>query len=323
MSLIKQKSNKEFNVKRIGVTYLMKLENEAPLNENMVEETGNIHKRITLYDGVEKAKRSGNSIKAQHRRALADLLGNDETQCNSTDNPCGGCLACALHGFAMVHGNNSMHSSMVSFSDAVSVETSDDCITGLTETMLKSPIQSADVSPQPFSYERVKAGTHLVGTAYLTLTGRKTDWEFIFEDEDQIIDAFWYGLRSVLTNQTYQQTVMTARHDARFTPELLIVSEVRKLPADLMVSPDLAITDALKVKEDMIAKANSLKSLLKQGDGNVIDIVEGADVIKYLSNKGHITSKSVKSACKVKAKKAKEKPENVEKETDESDQITA
>jgi hypothetical protein len=199
---------------------------------------------------------------------------------------------------------------MVSFSDTVSVETSDDCITGLTETMLKSPIQSADVSPQPFSYERVKAGTHLVGTAYLTLTGRKTDWEFIFEDENQIIDAFWYGLRSVLTNQTYQQTVMAARHDARFTPELLIISEVRKLPADLMVSPNLIMTDAQKVKEDLKAKANTLKLLLKQGDGNVIDIVEGSDVMKYLSNKGHVTSKSVKSACKAKNKKAKEKPED-------------
>lgn len=105
MSLIKQKSNKEFDVKRIGVTYLIKLENESPLNENMVEETGNIHKRITLYNSVEKAKRSGNSIKAQHRRALTDLLGLDETQCNSTDNPCGACLACALHGFAMVKSN--------------------------------------------------------------------------------------------------------------------------------------------------------------------------------------------------------------------------
>lgn len=318
MSLIKQKSNKEFDVKRIGVTYLIKLENESPLNENMVEETGNIHKRITLYNGVEKAKRSGNSIKSQHRRALTDLLGLDETQCNSTDKPCGACLACALHGFAMVKGNNSMHSSMVSFSDAVSVETSDECITGLTETMLKSPIQSADVSPQPFSYERIKAGTHLIGTAYLTLTGRKTDWEFVFEDEKQIIDAFWYGIRSVLTNQTYQQTVMTARHDARFTPELLIVSEVKKLPADIMVSPDLMITDTQKLKDDLKTKANSLKSLLKQSDGNVIDVIEGADVIKYLSNKGHITSKIVKSSSKVKNKKSKDSPVSAGESEDES-----
>ncbi|WP_174591216.1 hypothetical protein [Methanocella conradii] len=317
MSLIKQKNNKEFDIKRVGITYLIKLENEAPLNENMIEETGNIHKRITLYNGIEKAKRSGNSIKAQHRRAIADLIGKDETQCNSTENPCGECLACALHGFAMVHGNNSMHSSMVSFSDAVSVETADDCITGLTETMLKSPIQSADVSPQPFSYERVKAGTHLVGTAYLTLTGRKTDWEFVFEDEKQIIDAFWYGLRSVLTNQTYQQTVMTARHDARFTPELLIVSEVRKLPADIMVSPDLTITDAQKAKDDLKAKANMLKSLLKQGDGNVIDIIEGSEILKYLSNKGHVTNKNVKSTCKVKNKKK----ESSEKSKEEAEAV--
>jgi len=320
MSLIKQENNKEFEIKRVGVTYLIKLENEAPLNENMIEETGNIHKRITLYNSIEKAKRSGNSIKAQHRRALSDLIGKDETQCNSTENPCGGCLACALHGFAMVHGNNTMHSSMVSFSDAVSVETADDCITGLTETMLKSPIQSADVSPQPFSYERVKAGTHLVGTAYLTLTGRKTDWEFTFKDEKQILDAFWYGLRSILTNQTYQQTVMTARHDARFTPELLIVSEVRKLPADIMVSPDLTITDAQKAKDDLKAKASMLKSLLKQGDGNIIEVIEGPEIFKYLSNKGQVKNTDVKSVCKVKNKKSKESSEKLKEEAEATEE---
>lgn len=309
MSLIKQKNNKDFEVKRIGVTYLVKLENESPLNENMVEETGNIHKRITLYNEIEKAKRSGNSVKAQHRRSLMDFLGVDETQCNSTDKPCGACLGCGLHGFAMVKGNNSMHSSMVSFSDMVSIEPSDECITGLTETMLKSPIQSANISPQPFSYERVKAGTHLVGTAYLTLTGRKTDWEFVFEDEAQIIDAFWYGLRSVLTNQTYQQTVMTARHDARFTPELIIVSEARKLPVDIMVSPDLKICDVENAKNDLKAKANALKSLLKQGDGNNIEIKEGAEILQYLSTKGHIKSKTLKSNCKVKGTKITETPE--------------
>lgn len=309
MSLIKQKNNKEFETKRIGVTYLIKLENESPLNENMVEETGNIHKRITLYDGVEKAKRSGNSVKAQHRKALMDHIGKDETQCDSTENPCGECLGCALHGFVMLK-KDTMHSSLVSFSDMVSIEKSDDCITGLRETMLKSP--SVNVSPQPFSYERVKAGTHLVGTAYLTLTGRKTDMEFIFEDEAQIIDTFWYGLRSVLTNQTYQQTVMTARHDARFTPELLVVSEAKNLPVDIMVSPDLTIYEPQKAKDDLKAKANALKALLKQGDGNNIEIKEGAEVLQYLSTKGHIKSKTIKSSSKVKPKKSdkSEKPES-------------
>ena len=300
MSLIKQKNNKEFETKRIGVTYLIKLENESPLNENMVEDTGNIHKRITLYNGIEKAKRSGNSVKAQHRRSLMDFLGIDETQCNSTDKPCGSCLGCGLHGFAMVKGDNSMHSSMVSFSDMISIEQSDECLTGLTETMLKSPIKSANISPQPFSYERVKAGTHLVGTAYLSLTGRKTDWEFTFDDETQIIDAFWYGLRSLLTNQTYQQTVMTSRHDARFTPELIIISEVKKLPADIMVSPDLTICDAQKVKDDLKSKVTIIKSLIKQGDANNIEIKEGNEVLKYLDAKGHIISKVIKSKSKAK-----------------------
>ncbi len=304
MSLIKQKNKQEFEIKRVGITYLLRLENESPLNENIVEETGNIHKRIVLYNGTEKAKRSGNSVKAQHRRSLMDFLGLDETQCNSTDKPCGMCIGCALHGFAMVKTNNSMHSSMVSFSDMVSIEKSDECITGLTETMLKSPIQSANVSPQPFYYERVKAGTHFVGTAYLTLTGRKTDWEFIFEDEAQIIDTFWYGLRSILTNQTFQQTVMTARHDARFTPELLIVSEVKKLPSDIMVSPDLTICEVQKVKEDLKTKVGLVKSLLNKDSKNNIEIVESDNMMQYLSNKGNIKSKKVESSCKVKNTKA-------------------
>lgn len=313
MSLIKQKNNREFEIKRIGITYLVKLENEAPLNENMVEETGNIHKRITLYNGVEKAKRSGNSVKSQHRRALMDYLKIDETQCDSTENPCGECLGCALHGFVMLK-KNTMHSSLVSFSDMVSVETSDECITGLNETMLKSP--SVKVSPQPFSYERVKAGTHLVGTAYLTLTGRKTDYEFIFDDEAQIIDAFWYGIRAILTNQTYQQTVMTARHDARITPELIVVSEVRKLPVDIMVSPDLTICDVDNAKNDLKVKANALKSLLKQGDGNNIEIKEGAEVWGYLNTKGHIKStKLVESNYKGKGTKDTE----TTKPTEETD----
>ncbi len=308
MSLIKQKNNKDFETKRIGVTYLIKLENESPLNENMVEDTGNIHKRITLYDSIEKAKRSGNSVKSQHRKALMDYIGKDETQCDSTENPCGECLGCALHGFVMLK-KDTMHSSLVSFSDMVSIEKSDDCITGLRETMLKSP--SVNVSPQPFSYERVKAGTHLVGTAYLTLTGRKTKCEFIFEDEAQIIDAFWYGLRSVLTNQTYQQTVMTARHDARFTPELLIVSEAKELPVDIMVSPDLTICESQKAKDDLKAKTNALKALLKQGDKNNIEMKEGADVLLYLSTKGHIKSKTIKSS-KVKETNKSDKSEKPE-----------
>lgn len=313
MSLIKQENRGEFKTKRIGVTYLIRLENEAPLNENIVEETGNIHKRMTLYNGVEKAKRSGNNVKAQHRRALMDFLGMDETVCDSIENPCGQCLACALHGFAMVKTNNSMHSSMVSFSDMVSIEKSDECILGLRETMLKSP--SAKVSPQPFSYERVKAGTHLVGTVYLTLTGRKTDWEFTFKDEEQITDAFWYGIRSILTNQTYQQTTMTARHDARFTPLMLIVSELKQLPADIMVSPNLMSEDLDEVVNDLKAKANTIKSILGANSTNNMDVVEGSEEIqKYLSDKGHIKHKDlVKAKCKKGTKKEKA-PEETEEE---------
>lgn len=310
MSLLKQENGKEFKTKRIGVTYLIRLENEAPLNENIVEETGNIHKRMALYNGLEKAKRSGNNVKAQHRRALMDFLGIDETVCDPTENPCGECLVCAIHGFAMVKTNNSMHSSMVSFSDMVTVEKSDECILGLRETMLKSP--SAKVSPQPFSYERVKAGTHLVGTAYLTLTGRKTDWEFTFKDEQQIIDAFWYGMRSILTNQTYQQTTMTARHDARFTPLLLVVSGVQQLPADVMASPNLTLADLDAVVDDLKTKANVIKNTLGGGTANSIEVIEGSEEVqKYLGNKGHIKNKNlVKCKCKMERGKvtAKEKP---------------
>ncbi len=312
MSLIKQKNGKEFETKRIGVTYLVRLENEAPLNENIVEETGGIHKRISLYNGIEKAKRSGNSIKAQHRHAILDYLGKDETQCDPTVRACGRCLACALHGFVMVKNwpteieKNAMHSSLVSFSDMVSVESADDCIIGLQESMLKSPSLSKGGSPQPFTYERVRAGTHLVGTTYLTFTGRKTMYEVVFENEEQVKDAFWYGMRAVLTNQTFQFTPMTARHDARFTPLLLIVSEVQNLPADVMVSPDLTKSEVNEVVQDLENKAKQIQTSLEQGNPDKIEIVKEKDISQYLITRGHI--KDVKVTLTPK-KEEKEKEE--------------
>ncbi len=310
MSLVKKKDNKDFTTKRIGVTYIVRLEDEAPLNENMVEDTGNIHKRLTLLDGTEKAKRSGNSVKAQHRHALLDFLRLDETQCDPTVKACGRCLACALHGFVMVENyptkeeKNAMHSSLVSFSDMVSVEIADECITGLEETMLKSPSLSKGGSPQPFQYERVRAGTHLVGTAYVTLTGRKTMYEVAFEDERQVIDAFWYGLRSILTNQTYQLTPMTARHDTRLTPVFLVVSEVQALPADVMTSPDLTKTNIQDVISDLKNKAAKIQSVLSiNKSSNKIEIVEAEKIADYLSTKGNVMNTSVAMKCRKEAEK--------------------
>lgn len=300
MSLIKKKDNSNFNTKRIGVTYIVRLEDEAPLNENMVEDTGNIHKRITLLNGTEKAKRSGNSVKAQHRRALLDFLGLDETQCDPSVKACGRCLACALHGFVMVENyptedeKNAMHSSLVSFSDMVSVENADECITGLEETMLKSPSLSKGGKPQPFQYERVRAGTNLVGTAYVTLTGRKTMYEVTFENEQQVIDAFWYGLRSVLTNQTYQLTPMTARHDTRLTPVFLVVSEVNALPADIMVSPDLTRTSLQDVIDDLKKKATRVQSITSASNNpNKTEVVEEEKIADYLNTRGNIAKTDV------------------------------
>ncbi|MFQ6119874.1 MAG: hypothetical protein ACE5KE_08305 [Methanosarcinales archaeon] len=300
MGLIKKKDGEDFQTKRIGVTYVLRLEDEAPLNENIVEDTGNIHKRITLLNGTEKAKRSGNSIKAQHRRSILDFLGLDETQCDPTVKACGRCLACALHGFAMVRNypteeeKNAMHSSMVSFSDMISVETADECITGLEETMLKSPSLTKEGSPQPFFYERVRAGTHLVGTAYITFTGRKTMYEIVFKNENQIIDTFWYGLRSILTNQTYQLTPMTARHDTKFTPILLIISEVQELPADIMISPDLTKTDVPGIIDDLNNKIKRVQKILNTNNNpNKIEVIEGGNILDYLTKKGNIRTKDV------------------------------
>lgn len=307
MSLIKQKNGKEFETKRIGVTYLVRLENEAPLNENIVEETGGIHKRMSLYNGIEKAKRSGNSIKAQHRHAILDYLGIDETQCDPTVNACGNCLACALHGFLRLK-ENAMHSSLVSLSDMASVESADDCIIGLQESMLKSPSLSKGGSPQPFAYERVRAGTHLVGTAYLTFTGRKTMYEVVFENEEQVEDAFWYGMRAVLTNQTFQFTPMTARHDARFTPLLLLVSEVQNLPADIMVSPDLTKSEVNDMVQDLETKAKQIQTSLEQSNPDKIEIVKEKDISQYLNKKGHIKDVKVTLTPK-KEEKDKEEEE--------------
>ena len=295
MSLIKKEDGNGFQIKRIGVTYLLRLEDEAPLNENITEDTSSIHKRIVLLNGIEKAKRSGNSIKAQHRHALLDFIGLDETQCDPTVKACGRCLACALHGFVMVKHyptdkeKNAMHSSMVSFSDMVSIEPANECITGLEETMLKSPSLSKEGSPQPYNYERIRAGTHFVGTAYLTLTGRKTMYEVIFKDEAQAIHSFWYGLRSIFTNQTYQLTPMTARHDARFTPMMLIVSEVKKLPADIMISPDLTMTDVTEIYEDLNQKTEKIKTIMNPtGNSNSIEFLNEEMIPAYLAAKGSI-----------------------------------
>lgn len=324
MSLVKKKDKKDFNTKRIGVTYIVRLEDEAPLNENMVEDTGNIHKRIVLLDGTEKTKRSGNSVKAQHRHALLDFLGLDETQCDPTVKACGRCLACALHGFVMVENyptpqeKNAMHSSLVSFSDMVSVETADECIIGLEETMLKSPSLSKGGSPQPFQYERVRAGTHLVGTGYLTLTGRKTMYEVTFEDEQQAINAFWYGLRSILTNQTYQLTPMTARHDTRLAPVFLVVSEVQTLPADVMTSPDLTKTNVQDIISDLKNKAAKIQSILSTSKSpNKIEVVEAEKMADYLSSKGNIMNTSVVMECKKKADREPGKESNKKSEGEE------
>jgi len=320
MGLIKQKNNQNFDVKRIGLTYLVRLENESPLNENLVEETGNIHKRITLLNGLEKAKRSGNSVKAHHRHALLDFIGKDEKECDPTVNACGRCLACALHGFAMVMHyptdleKNAMHSSLVSFSDLISIEKADDCIYGLRENMLRSPSVSKKGSPQPFSYERIRAGTHFVGTAYLTLTGRKTMYKITFSDEDQIKEAFWYGMRAILTNQTYQQTVMTARHDARFTPLLLIVSEVKNLPADIMVSPDLTLTNLKDTIRDLKEKVQKIKD-----DANSVVIYEGQDLNEFLSGKGINIPKDIEMECIKAEKEPKETAEEEPEETAEEE----
>lgn len=286
MALIKKKDGKPFGTKRIGVAYLLKLENEAPVNENAVEETVNVHKRTTLCDGTVKAKRSGNSVKAHHRNALMDFLGKSEQECNPFE-PCKECLVCGIHGFSDLKGTKAMHSSIVSFSDMVSVEKASDCIYGREETMLKTG--EGGESPQPFGYERVKAGTRFVGTAYLTLTGRKTPFLCTFADEEQVVDAFWYGMRAVLANQTYQQSAMSSRHDARFSPELLVVSEVKSLPAEVMVTPDLTLSGLDEMVKDLEAKAEARASLAeKSGYGNTVQLVRGDDLALYLQEKGRI-----------------------------------
>lgn len=311
MALIKKKDGKPFGVKRIGVTYLVKLENEAPVNENAVEETVNVHKRATLCDGTVKAKRSGNSIKAHHRYALMDFLVKSEQECNAFE-PCKQCLACAIHGFSDFKKTKAMHSSIVSFSDMASIQKAADCIYGREETMLKTAVGGE--SPQPFGYERVKAGTHFVGTAYLTLTGRKTPFLCTFASESQVVDAFWYGMRAVLANQTYQQTVMSARHDARLTPEMLVVSEVRALPAETMVTPDLTVSSTEEMVKDLESRAKAAGADLsraetKLGEGNTITVLKGEAVARYLAERGRIRETGVVIEYLKKGGEQKEKEE--------------
>ena len=82
---------------------------------------------------------------------------------------------------------------------------------------------------------------------------------------------------------------MTARHDTRFTPLLLIVSEVEKLPADIMISPDLTMTDFTEIYEDLKQKSEKIKTLLNPTENsNSIEFLNEEMIPAYLAAKGSI-----------------------------------
>jgi len=134
-------------------------------------------------------------------------------------------------------------------------------------------------------------------------------------NEQQIIDAFWYGMRSILTNQTFKQTAMGSRHNAEFKPILLIVSEIKNLPSDIMISPDVKIKSKTEMIYDLKnrLKLNEKFNNLKTKDNvnrNTIEMIEEENILEYLNNKGHIKDKGLpRSPTLIKIKKDKKKEE--------------
>lgn len=232
-------------LRSISVTYVTKLLNEAPLNMNKTDGTQGRHKDAEVFNPhfgegddsrrlVRKLKRSGPAIKSHHSNALRDYFNIPVGEC-SHEKPCGKCWACWLHGM-MMPGSSNIYTSITA-SDALSVEEKELALTGLDENMLRARMGEGS-SPQPFGYERLRAGTNITGsiainTGYRPSQEKKGDkWiQFIKEVSANNLRAlFWYGVYCALTNEGYAQTAKTGQHNTRMRPIQLIAIETFKTP---------------------------------------------------------------------------------------------
>ena len=253
-------------LRSISVTYVTKLLNEAPLNMNKTDGTQGRHKDAEVFNPhfeeaddsrrlIRKLKRSGPAIKSHHSNALRDYFGiriDGEDRC-SHEKPCGKCWACWLHGM-MEAGKSNIYTS-VTASDALSVEEKEIALTGLDENMLRARMGEGS-SPQPFGYERLRAGTHITGSIAINTGYRPSQkkekgdkWvQFIKKVSANDLRAlFWYGVYCALTNEGYAQTAKTGQHNTRMRPIQLIVIETFKTPFPSCIQVDYSSTSVKDV----------------------------------------------------------------------------
>lgn len=230
-------------LRSISVTYVTELLNEAPLNMNKTDGTQGRHKDAEVFklenssrQLIRKLKRSGPAIKSHHSNALRDYLNITIEEC-SHEKPCGKCWACWLHGM-MKAGKSNIYTSITA-SDALSVEDKEIALTGLDENMLRARMGEGS-SPQPFGYERLRAGTHITGSIAIntgyrpsqTEEGKDKKWSPISKvvDKEHLRALFWYGVYCALTNEGYAQTAKTGQHNTKMRPIQLIAIETFKTP---------------------------------------------------------------------------------------------
>jgi hypothetical protein len=181
----------------VSLTVLSRLENEAPLNLSHREGDLLKHKVVMIENPkiglLIKAKRSGNAVKAAHRRGVMEINNISFAECNPSTAIgeeaaacCTRCKSCVMHGYATAE---SRRPSLAQFTDMISIEP--DVIrkvptelseignimatleTGIRETVsveqhLSLP-PAEEEAPTPFRVEKVQAGTHFVNAFLLEI----------------------------------------------------------------------------------------------------------------------------------------------------------
>lgn len=181
----------------LSITVLSRLENEAPLNLSHREGDLMKHKIVILEDQEKglliKAKRSGNAIKAAHRRGVMEINNITFAKCNpstaigeETARCCTECRACVMHGYATTE---SRRPSLVQFTDMISVEpdiirkapaelSEIENIIATLETGIKETVTveqhlslppAEEEAPIPFRVEKVQAGTNFMNAFLLEI----------------------------------------------------------------------------------------------------------------------------------------------------------
>ena len=171
----------------------------------------------------------------------------------------------------------------ITASDALSVEDKETALTGLDENMLRARMGKGS-SPQPFGYERLRAGTHIAGSIAINTGYRPSqkkekgkEWEPISKDVDKehLRALFWYGVYCALTNEGYAQTAKTGQHNTRMRPIHLVAIETFKTPFPSCTRVDYSSTSV----EDVISNHASYAKYITSDIGFDTQDVDGWSVL--------------------------------------------